>query len=383
MQKKKGISLIVLVITIIVMIILAGAIILTLNNSGIIEKASEAVDITNEATIKELAQLGWAEAYTEYGADLKKLDEGVRTALTKNNINPDEYKITVTTSGVKIKLLANMWIKEGFTVRKGNQVLEIGDTVNYTATGTTYNGGWKVLGADEDGNLLIMSATDIQSNIKLGAENLEEAQQDWLYGIDTLDSICKVYGNGEGAIGSRSITVEDIDSVTGYDKTTYGVGQVYQYGNIVKYIYNGTTAPSFKSSVIDGSLSTGHGKGFFFYNDKDFVIIDDLLSTEKQGEVFATLKSNAYEYSVSNLSTINKTDNDKAYSMLFGENEELDYWLSSKFVGTRNGYAFYGMFCIKTGKVTKCNMWYSHGYYDSLKCGVRAVVVISSQTNII
>ena len=43
MQKRKGISLIVLVITIIVMVILAGAIILTLNNSGIISKSSEAV----------------------------------------------------------------------------------------------------------------------------------------------------------------------------------------------------------------------------------------------------------------------------------------------------------------------------------------------------
>ncbi len=43
MQKKKGISLIVLVITIIVMIVLAGAIVLTLSNSGIINKSSEAV----------------------------------------------------------------------------------------------------------------------------------------------------------------------------------------------------------------------------------------------------------------------------------------------------------------------------------------------------
>ena len=43
MQKKKAVSLIVLVITIIVMIILATAIILTLNNTGIINKSSEAV----------------------------------------------------------------------------------------------------------------------------------------------------------------------------------------------------------------------------------------------------------------------------------------------------------------------------------------------------
>ncbi len=41
-MEKKGISLIVLVITIIVMIILAGAIILALNGSDIIGKATEA-----------------------------------------------------------------------------------------------------------------------------------------------------------------------------------------------------------------------------------------------------------------------------------------------------------------------------------------------------
>ena len=40
---KKGISLIVLVITIIVMIILAAAIILSLNNAGIIGNANQAV----------------------------------------------------------------------------------------------------------------------------------------------------------------------------------------------------------------------------------------------------------------------------------------------------------------------------------------------------
>ena len=53
MQKNKGISLIVLVITIIVMIILAGSIIITLSNSGIINKANEAVDLSNEKQMQE------------------------------------------------------------------------------------------------------------------------------------------------------------------------------------------------------------------------------------------------------------------------------------------------------------------------------------------
>ncbi len=60
MKNKKAVSLIVLVITIIVMIILAGTIILSLNNSGIIEKAQSAVDETNLKEVQTLASLKWA-----------------------------------------------------------------------------------------------------------------------------------------------------------------------------------------------------------------------------------------------------------------------------------------------------------------------------------
>ena len=46
-MNKKGISLIVLVITVIVMVILSGTIILTINNAGVINKAQNAVDDSN------------------------------------------------------------------------------------------------------------------------------------------------------------------------------------------------------------------------------------------------------------------------------------------------------------------------------------------------
>ncbi len=73
MQKIKGISLIVLVITIIIMVILAGAIVLTLNNSGIIDRASEAVNKSDKTNLKQLAQLAWAEEYAENEASANKL----------------------------------------------------------------------------------------------------------------------------------------------------------------------------------------------------------------------------------------------------------------------------------------------------------------------
>jgi len=69
MQKKKGISLIVLVITIIVMIILAAAIILSLNNAGIIGNANKAVEETDEAQLKNIAVLAWSDAYLARNED--------------------------------------------------------------------------------------------------------------------------------------------------------------------------------------------------------------------------------------------------------------------------------------------------------------------------
>ena len=101
---KQGVSLIVLVITIIVMIILAGTIILSLDNNGIIGKAQEAVDKTNLAEVQNLAQLAWAEAYLNNVRTDEDLTEAVMEALDKQEITAEDYEgyaIEVTTSGVK------------------------------------------------------------------------------------------------------------------------------------------------------------------------------------------------------------------------------------------------------------------------------------------
>jgi len=70
---KKGISLIVLIITLIVMVIIAGAIILYLDDSKIINQAERAVDMNNIAVAKEVVNV----ARAEWRANQSKLeDEG-------------------------------------------------------------------------------------------------------------------------------------------------------------------------------------------------------------------------------------------------------------------------------------------------------------------
>ena len=95
---KKGISLIVLVITIIVMIILAAAIVITLSNSGIINKANEAVDATNLKQVQELAQVIWAEGYL----DNKDEEEIKGEIVSKLGDAASKYNIVVTDKGVTV-----------------------------------------------------------------------------------------------------------------------------------------------------------------------------------------------------------------------------------------------------------------------------------------
>ena len=106
---KKGISLIVLVITIIVMIIIAGAIIISLNSSNVIRQSNDAVQVANRAEANSILSMKYAEILAEHykenptetyktnAADLATLQAAVN-ALKKDKDNTFYY--TVEYAGV-------------------------------------------------------------------------------------------------------------------------------------------------------------------------------------------------------------------------------------------------------------------------------------------
>ena len=363
---------------------------LTLNNSGIIEKAQEAVDKTNEAQLKQILQVGWAEAYAAGARTEEELKAGVDEVIEKNDLDVSNYDIVVTTRGVTITKKGTSvekvaWKQEGLTVTNGTQVLTIGDTVSYDETkGGEITGltatEWKVLGASDEGDLLIMSTADV-GNLELGDPNYEdfsEFQNDWLTGPAQMDEICESYGNGIGATSVRSITVEDVNKITGYDPTGYEDGKLWEYGNEVTYTYNGTTKPAYTATNgLSGTLGTTHSSGFHYYNGEEFVVAD--LTAGTSGETITTLKSDYYYYYAPDLETIDKTS--KAYTMLFGEYgaEDTYYWLASPYVYTSTDCANFGMRGVAGGDVDGYDLWYSDGdCNDYWSTGVRAVVSLSS-----
>ncbi len=156
---KKGISLIVLVITIIVMIILAASVVITLSNTGVINRASQAVDLTNEAAVQDLAALVWAECYLD---PVKKANmaNSVKTELANQGITEDKWNINVTETGVTIKQKY-----KGDTLGSliANPLTDYGKKVNYSVTidGTVHN-DWRVYYEDVmNGYVFLIATTNI------------------------------------------------------------------------------------------------------------------------------------------------------------------------------------------------------------------------------
>ncbi len=142
---KKGISLIVLVITIIVMIILAASVVITLSNTGIINRASHAVDLTNESQVQDLAALIWADAYMN---NLRgtALETKVKNKLKEQGIEDDNWNITVTDTGISV-------INKKGKVGLGMLITaeDYGKTVDYSVTvaETTYS-KWQIYYHNDD-----------------------------------------------------------------------------------------------------------------------------------------------------------------------------------------------------------------------------------------
>ena len=321
------------------MIILAGTIIISLNNSGIIEKANEAVEQTNLANVKDIAQMAWANAYASGARTEEELKAAVDEALADSKTDADKYKIEVTTSGVTVELKgeeAAKWVQQGLTVTNGSVTLEIGDKIAYDETkgGTVevaYDVEWQVLGASDEGDLLILATQNVDG-LDLYDDysgNPEEARNGWLKVVSTLDGLCEPYGKGVGAAGIRSITLEDIDKITGYDKTTFGTGERWEYGLEHSYYsyYEEMEGMWYVTYELSNGAS-GSPTGFYewsseskiyFYNGTSF---DETTVEELNGQ---TVKNTMYYYNLYELENVDLES--KAYKMIMTG----DYWLATTY----------------------------------------------------
>ena len=230
MQKKKGISLIVLVITIIVMIILAASVVITLSNTGVIDRASQAVDATNESQVQDLAALIWADAYMD---DLRGEDlvEEVTTKLSEQGVTATDWNITVTDTGVTVTSKSSA-SGLGSLISKDNY----GNTVDYTVTvdGTTYS-DWQIyyhnseyvylIAAESVGDTTLDKGTTVAS---LTTDELALYEKFRVGDADKYTLVDEV--DGETSCNSQAVAQLIKDYANFANTTTYGTNVVGAIG---------------------------------------------------------------------------------------------------------------------------------------------------------
>ena len=350
LKNTNGITLIALVVTIVVLLILAGVSInAVFGQDGIIQKAKDAQNKMDQAV--ENDQKGINELSNWLDSKTNGSTGGGSTGgnTTGGGDNPS------TPSGT--------WTQNKTTVTDGKTTYTVGDDYTYNCGVSGYTGGWKVLGADK-GKLLIMSTVDVGTLQLSGKEGYNT-------GISQLNTICAPYGTE-----ARSITVEDINRVTGYDptkqnnNTKFGAGEFYEYGNKVTYTASGSSATNGKTYT--SAISK--------YEHPDGRILG------QNGVTSIQVESTAYYYYPSTLTTsdgeqtgeigISKTI--PAYKLLFRKADDsanCSYWLASSYVFADSYYSNFGLRSVNSdGNVSFYSLWDSSGYTNDPSLGVRAVV---------
>ena len=339
-KSDKGVTLIALVITIAVLLILAGVSITAItDDSGILSRTNE-------------------------------LSESANTSIEQNT-----QELNNMTN--ELDYVMNPWVQNKTEVTKklksGTVTLNVGDNYTYDCGVEGYTGAWKVLGA-ENGKLLIMSTVDVGTLTLSGKEGYNT-------GISKLNAMCATYGKN-----SRSITVEDINRVTGYDPTNtgtgtkYEVGNTYEYGNTVTYKLSGATSANGATNT-----STGATAGTI-----TTFICPDGRTLGQNGVDSIAIKSTHYWYYPDSLTNTEGTGTVKgisktsaAYKMIFGDSTATaaktgnKYWLASHGNGTTLDVCSFNTFCVREGGYVRAyNTWNSNEKSYQVAFGVRAVVPI-------
>ena len=219
-KKNSGITLIALVITIIVLLILAGVTIATLTGeNGILTRASDASKETEIASVKEQARLdisNWVAGELENGREATISDwEDIKNILDTENPNiENRYYADVTEEGVEtpkgyfvpIEELYTIGSNEEETTSKTIEDLEAGDKVYYD-TGNTNVGiieCYVLYDSNSEYGVQIISA-DTVDTVTLGGNDLNTSMNSYNNGITTLNAKAEAYLNTTYASDARCV----------------------------------------------------------------------------------------------------------------------------------------------------------------------------------
>ena len=420
---EKAITLIALVVTIVILLILAGVTItMTLGQNGLFTRARAGAAAYNESEVRDdlsmlITQYTWDKAS-------EKTDKSLGDYLKDNGAtsvkaNADGKTLEVTYKGYTFKV--NKDSGEITEVSKGEGsdspttptiIPKVGEIVDYKPN--TPNTGydlsiaksgyssaqkidstyapttWKIMEVDENGNITKL--------LGIGSKTVYfEGSTGYNNGVYLLNDICKSrYGNASLGATARSLNIEDIESrmnATGIAaKNAYKSGTT-QYGTTRKYTGSNAQYPAIYaqekhsginvSDVTDGTQiiagsvdTTAQSK----MNPSGKTVSEDVYTaattdTSKTASITLTCTQTNYLFFTTPSSYFDDTN---FHSMIFGTG--TNFWLASRYVScsSYDSNAFFGLRFVSNSSLNGYILFYSGGSNSSNSRCLAPVVSLGS-----
>ena len=428
LKNKNAITLIALVVTIVVLLILAGVSInLIVDENGIIQKSKDARNASRAGTIRDEISLWEAEKFaSDNGAGShESMDDFLARLKTRGLIDDDDIQIIKDTRELQVGKEIIKFPSDAKTLVQAfkDEEIQVGDYLNYndyvdesktyttetnengwadqkyTATKNTY---WQVLGLDETGERLMLISqspikkemkqkdqtgqeeaktkirlASIENAVKLGASSGGTSTIDWettpylvlkgAYGyVNCKQILNNVSGIYSTSLGTaKSLTAEEINRL---------IGVTVDYKN--KTVY----ANSDPNTNIDNAGVLGNQ---YTYTAEDYTPESYINSKTNATAGTKTDPATAYWYQWGNLGI-----EDTLKTILFdGTTSDVNfaksYWLASPAVYAGSGSAGFGPGFVGNGCVGAGGDFFgSGGGWGAVGFGVRPVVYLESNVTV-
>ena len=173
-RNKKGITLIALVITIIVLLILAGvSLSLVMGDAGILKKAEFATNQTKIEGLKERIQLEIAGSYDNNGRiQLEILKENLKNNLGATNVEGNEYPLKAELEGYFFEITEDLKViaKIGIEIEQERITFLGGSALSQTVTAKRLNNEEGTITWSTTGNIKLSATEGDSVEVSLGSE---------------------------------------------------------------------------------------------------------------------------------------------------------------------------------------------------------------------
>ena len=355
-KNSKGITLVALVITIIILLILAGISISALTNTGIFQKAKDAKQKSENAALDQNTKLD------EYENELDKY-------LPKQNENSLAKAVKV---GDYVAYKPDKLDDNALTTLKTNLKNYSGASDNTTNSAIARDSlSWRVLDVDETtGQVRLISATPTKKSIELKGYN------GYNNAVKLLDDACSTLYNSKLATKVQNLKIEDIQDKMKTDYTTIDSDYGNRFTPSNKYYPSILTKEKEQKITVGQNTTTGTELDFSeqktFENQTESKRADTL--DVKNTTWCKTMSANDFD-----------GENKEMYYKLFinnGEKNYNTYWMSSRCVNAySNGARFFVRF-VYSGLVNASDLYISSDNEGSDGFAFRPVITLNSNVQV-